>query len=608
MSKGRYSYIDWSIAINLIMGSGNKYERLRENINLEWRKRMRKRIVRYGALMFAGSLTVLSLAACGGRTSTANSGKTAESTNLPVDESGNPSALGKYKEPVTVEIVQSINPTQSFPAGQTVEDNQYTKYVKEVMNIDIKIKWQAANGDDYTQKQNLAIASNDLPDIMRVGQTQFKELADSDLIEDLTDVYAKYASDTMKYVLDTTKGEAIETATMDGKLYGLPGVTPEADSYNLMWIRQDWLDKLGLEVPETVEDLQKVAQAFVDNKMGGEQTVGILGASANNNLYNNFLSPANNLLTFDAIFSAYKAWPGFWIEDTNGDPIYGSITPETKETLAKLQEMYKSGALDQELGARKDADEAWKSGKAGILFTPWWQGYSIKDALVNDPEASWIAYALPLAEDGKWYPKMANSTSTFLVVRKGYEHPEAAVLLNNYLLRDEATFDTTAVDPQYYPGRVVMSPADENAYTVTQLKKVLNGEAPDDYDKTIYKNLTKDLDSLKNVKLEPYDDLRIATWNRDDDNFGRIYSMLCGSARVNEADEAGNIERVYSKIYNQTTTMEKKWANLKKLEDETFLKIIIGESSVDEFDKFVEQWKAEGGDEITKEVKEYAAK
>lgn len=84
--------------------------------------------------------------------------------------------------------------------------------------------------------------------------------------------------------------------------------------------------------------------------------------------------------------------------------------------------------------------------------------------------------------------------------------------------------------------------------------------------------------------------------------------MLCGSARVNEADEAGNIERVYSKIYNQTTTMEKKWANLKKLEDETFLKIIIGESSVDEFDKFVEQWKAEGGDEITKEVKEYAAK
>lgn len=45
-----------------------------------------------------------------------------------------------------------------------------------------------------------------------------------------------------------------------------------------------------------------------------------------------------------------------------------STTAETKEALGKLQEMYKNGALDQELGVRKDADEAWKSGQAGIFF------------------------------------------------------------------------------------------------------------------------------------------------------------------------------------------------------------------------------------------------
>ena len=50
--------------------------------------------------------------------------------------------------------------------------------------------------------------------------------------------------------------------------------------------------------------------------------------------------------------------------------------------------------------------------------------------------------------------------------------------------------------------------------------------------------------------------------------------------------------------------MEKKWSNLKKKEDEVFLKIIIGEASLDEFDTFVEEWKAEGGDEITTEVQE----
>ena len=54
----------------------------------------------------------------------------------------------------------------------------------------------------------------------------------------------------------------------------------------------------------------------------------------------------------------------------------------------------------------------------------------------------------------------------------------------------------------------------------------------------------------------------------------------------------------------QTETMETKWVNLEKLENETILKIILGEQPIDYFDTFVEQWKRQGGDEITKEVNE----
>ena len=48
------------------------------------------------------------------------------------------------------------------------------------------------------------------------------------------------------------------------------------------------------------------------------------------------------------------------------------------------------------------------------------------------------------------------------------------------------------------------------------------------------------------------------------------------------------------------------WTNLEKKENETFLKIIIGEEPIDAFDTFVEEWKAEGGDEITAEVQAIA--
>ena len=48
--------------------------------------------------------------------------------------------------------------------------------------------------------------------------------------------------------------------------------------------------------------------------------------------------------------------------------------------------------------------------------------------------------------------------------------------------------------------------------------------------------------------------------------------------------------------------MDSKWATLEKLEDETFLKILNGEASIDAFDEYVEQWNALGGSDIIAEL------
>ena len=562
---------------------------------------------RWIAGLLAGVMVISSFTACGNTGSSTGETSAAQAEakeNQPVDENGDPSAFGKYEDPVTVEVVQSINPSLPLPEGDSTTDNFYTRYIKENMNIDIKVKWQASSSD-YSQKLNLAIASNDLPDILVVGESEFKKLIKSDLIEDLTPYYEKYASDTIKDNIDKTDGKAIANASVDGKMYGLPNVQAEADGYNLMWIRQDWLDELGLEAPETVEDLENVAKAFVDNNMGGDNTIGILGPTVNSRLYNDFISSSNNMNNLDGIFQAYKSWPGFWVEDEVGNAVYGSITDETKTALGELQKMYKDGILDQEIGVRKDADEAWKSGKAGILFSPWWFGYNVKDCLANDPNAEWKAYAAPLAEDGKWYAKLGGVGGSYCVVRKGYEHPEAAILLNNFLRKDEGKFaQETTLDAGFYPGRVVITPVDECAYSVELLRKKMNGEEADDYDPVNYKIMDTDLASLDTCFKNGYDDLSIENWNIDDTNFGRLYSLLMGTGAQVDAEESGELERTYSLIYSQTATMEKKWANLKKKEDEVFLKIIIGEADLDSFDTFVEEWKAEGGDEITKEVQE----
>ena len=521
--------------------------------------------------------------------------------NLPVDENGEVSPFGKYEDPVTVEIVQSINPTITMPEGDTVTDNYYTRFIKENMNIDVSVKWSASSSD-YNEKLNLAIAANDIPDVMVVNEQQFRKLAQSDMLEDLTDYYDTYACDIIKENIDSTDGKALENATYDGQLLGLPNVQVEADGYVLMWIRQDWLDQLGLEAPTNIEELETVAKAFVDNNLGGENTIGIVGPTINGAVYNTFLS-INNLNNLDGIFQAFKSFPGYWIQGEDGNVVYGSTTQETKDALAELNKMYGDGILDQELGVRKDADEAWKSGKVGILFSPWWHGYNVKDGIANDPEMEWKAYAAPLADDGKWYAKLGGVGGYYCVVRKGYEHPEAAILLNNFLRANEGKFQTeTNLDAGYYPGRVVIAASDENSFSVQALWAEMKGEEVPEFDPLNYKLLQADLDALPDCLEAPYDDLSIEKWNTENTSFGRLYSLLMGSAAVEEASEQGIVNKVYSVTYTPTETMERKWTNLKKKEDETFLKIIIGEEPIDAFDTFVEEWNAEGGEEITEEV------
>ena len=59
---------------------------------------------------------------------------------------------------------------------------------------------------------------------------------------------------------------------------------------------------------------------------------------------------------------------------------------------------------------------------------------------------------------------------------------------------------------------------------------------------------------------------------------------------------------VYNAYSGQTETMQAKWANLKKMEEETFAKIMMGKADISEFDTFVENWKNQGGDQILKEI------
>ena len=106
----------------------------------------------------------------------------------------------------------------------------------------------------------------------------------------------------------------------------IPATVPKASGMSQMWIRQDWLDKLGLEPPKNLEELKKVARAFIEQDPDGngkKDTMGIVGPSKSGLLS----GTDGNLYGLDPIFAAHKSFPLYWLKNDQGEVVYGSTQP-----------------------------------------------------------------------------------------------------------------------------------------------------------------------------------------------------------------------------------------------------------------------------------------
>lgn len=559
--------------------------------------------------VIAMTLVTASLAACSGNggnngnSGTASPTNGGNATNAPVvEETIDPFA--KFEEVTEVSIGRGIDPNYTYDGSDTAEDNVYTRWLKDKYNISINHAWEAAQGNDYQQKVSLAISSNDLPDAMVVNETQLRQMVKANQLADLSEVYEKYASPELKAVYDSNPG-LLDGVTFDGKLYALPETT--LPSAPMTWIRKDWLDKLGLEEPKSLEDLGNIAKSFIDNKMGGEKTIGIVGTQQGGSLSSNFLASTDHWYNFSSLFFANDSYPGIWVKDKDGNAVYGSTTEETKTALSMMRDWYANGILDKELGIRKSTAEVVASGQTGIFFGPWWSAYNLGDSIANDVNANWRPYAAPLNDAGQFNSNQATGSS-YIVVSKNAKHPEAIIKMTSLhkWTKDEEYKTLTKgkeMTSQEVPLFLILGAGDQLECAVNSLRDLLADKITlEDIDNVNYSWAYEMATHVKAVKTAPVDNYDIQYFDQVTDAgfFSHIYAHLNGGSTFVDAD----INWVRSIATAQTKTMESRWTNLKKLEDETFLKIIMGSADLSAFDEFVTKWTEQGGDTITKEVNE----
>jgi putative aldouronate transport system substrate-binding protein len=541
---------------------------------------------------------------CGGKTSPGTA--SAPGAVSPADKD----PFGKYPEPVTFTTGLEVSPNEEWPPGDSPLNNQYIRHIEEQLNIKVDVVWTASSAD-YRQKVNLAISSNSLPDGLVANDSQLNQMVKSGQLADLSQAYNDFASDTMRRLIDSSGGKALENGSFHGELYGLTS-TSDGD-FEFLWIRKDWMDKLGLAAPKSMADLKAIAKAFVEKDPGGNgpgRTIGISGPQNGGYLYSTFLTSGTNVYGFEPLFEAFNAYPGWWLRDASGNPVYGSITGETRAALQELAAWYREGLIDPEMGIRQDSTEAVISGRSGMFSGGWWMGYyMLPDVIKNNPQANFQCYAVPVDSRGVYRPRASSASYMYAVVNKNYAHPEAVIKLNNLLIRDESQFDQRNGSIGNFPMRIAFGMLDEGTRTLNAMRDVLSGAAAiNDYteeDFRIYKLLRKDLEKIRLVKKEPFDNMDIAYWDpaADMTAWQRSYSIMVGWAALADS----KIEKVFSLTHSMTPVMESRWSNLKALEDETFMRIIMGQAPIESFDQFVKDWKAQGGERITGEVKELTA-
>ncbi|WP_245947312.1 extracellular solute-binding protein [Bacillus taeanensis] len=510
------------------------------------------------------------------------------------------------KTVITMGRVTSANP--KLPEGDTYEDNAYTRLVEEKLNAKIVDQFEA-EGEDYSRQVALAIASGELPDMMRVdSKEELKELVENDLIADLTDVYDEYASDYIKEIYDSYDGRSLADATFDGRLMAIPATVGDA-APNIVWIRKDWLEELGLELDSdgdsliTLDDLEKTANAFIENDPGESgNPVGIPFAH-----WLNAGDYGGSAFTMSSIAAVFDAYPRFWLEDENGDIMNGSTSEGTKQALGVLADWFDKGIIDPQFGTRTwdDIMSLVTNGQTGIVTGPWhipdWGLSAVREM---DKNAEFVAYTLE-GENRKANVVHNNPTGQFMVVRKDYQHPELAIKILN-LFYDELgnSKDLKAEYPEI---------AKYNELGVDGSTRPFNIEV---YKSTSLLDDYSDILSAKNGRI-PIDDIQsagvridtksIIDYTKDPKNvetsaWSKYHSRMNGIGLIDKLTKEDTFNWTTPAYFGTTETMEKKGANLLKLEEEDFIKIVTGTEPLDYFDTFVSKWKSQGGDEIIAEI------
>ena len=280
--------------------------------------------------------------------------------------------------PVVDEVVEYTIVAPDTTYVNDLNENSLTSWIAEKTNV--QLVFQEIPDTEWDTKVNLLIASDELPDAFIYGGFTAAELADygsQGVFMAMNDIIEEHGYYTKQVFEQQDKLPGAYTA-LDGKMYTLPDINECYHCFYSMraWINQTWLDNLGLEYPNTLEELCEVLRAFKEQDANGNgdpnDEIPMTGDAAS---WNAAIYPflLNSFLHYDTSNLSVK-------ED--GTVIFTPIQEEFKEGIKYIAGMIAEGLIEKE-ALTQTSEQLLTKGSGGDVsqigvFTAacWWTAVS----------------------------------------------------------------------------------------------------------------------------------------------------------------------------------------------------------------------------------------
>lgn len=312
------------------------------------------------ALGLAAALMATTLAGCGGSNDSASSGSndsasSGSSSAAVTEEAGDSESLEETEDSSASSTGEKLLVALTTSSRVTdYEDNYFTNYLEERLGFELEFYMLPADAAETRTKVALmATSKEEQPDVM---------ITDGHLTTEMILQYGSsgYFLPLNEYLADPEKMpnyNAIpeedrvlmdQAQTMaDGNMYSLSAWEPEIWNLtpNRMFINKAWLDKLGLDVPTTTDELKDVLIAFRDgdpNGNGVQDEIGAYGFSGGR--YGENITAA--LMNSFVFWNGGTVNGGLALSEDDGKTVIAPFTTEEwRDGLRYMNDLYNEGVL-----------------------------------------------------------------------------------------------------------------------------------------------------------------------------------------------------------------------------------------------------------------------